>query len=404
MTLAGISAAYLRRHKLATLLNVALLACAVAAVTLVLLTTEQLESRLHRESYGVDLVVGPRGSQTQMILSSIYGLEVPSGGIPWSIAQEIGSQPGVASAIPLALADAYKDFRIIGTSHEYLSRYDASLTRGRVWEQPMEAIIGSGVYARLKLPLGATFVASHARGSDPADAHTDMPFRVVGVLSHTGSALDQAIVTGLESFWALHAREQVPAPGELVSEPPIDEGKTVSAILIRYASSDAAEALPRFVDSYSELQAVSPAEESARLFSAVSVGMDLMRGFAIVLMFTAGLSILVALYHGLNERRYDLAVMRTLGATRETVMALLLFEGILLSGVGAVLGMALGHLLTSMLGYALARVEQMAVTGWVWHSNEIWIAAATVLLGFIAALVPAWRAHEVDIAATLARG
>ena len=98
--------------------------------------------------------------------------------------------------------------------------------------------------------------------------------------------------------------------------------------------------------------------------------MDLLRGFALVLLISAALSIFIALYHGLNERRYDLAVMRTLGATRENIMSLLLFEGMLLAVVGAVLGLLLGHPLTSVLGFALRQAQQISVTGWTWYSAK----------------------------------
>ena len=404
MTLARISLAYLWRRKLSTTLNVALLAFGVAAVTLLMLTSAQLEERIYRDARGIDLVVGAKGSQTQIVLASIYALDVPTGYMRWSEAQQIARHKSVRTAIPMTLFDNYSGFRVVGTTHEYVTQYDAHVSEGRLWQEPMEAVLGADVAARFRPRIGSTFAPNHGLlhpgGTGP---HNDHPYKIVGILARTGTVIDQLVLTDLPSQWIIHP---VPERSEnaLVTEPPVDDGRTISALLIRYASAGAANDLPRFVNAFPNLQAASPAFETARLFAVVAVGMDLMRGFALVLMLSAALSIFIALYHGLNERRYDLAVMRTLGATRENIMALLIFEGVMLAAVGAVLGLVLGHILTSVLGFALRQAQQVSVTGWTWYAGELWIVGLALLVGVVTALVPAWRAHEVDIAGTLARG
>ena len=130
----------------------------------------------------------------------------------------------------------------------------------------------------------------------------------------------------------------------------------------------------------------------------------MLRGFALVLIFSAGLSVFIALYNALEERRYDLAIMRALGASPKKLMALLLFEGLLLALIGAALGLLLGHLLTEVLGYALKRANQPEVTGWVWRMSELWLVVVAVVVGVIAALLPAWRAYRTDVSRTLAQG
>jgi putative ABC transport system permease protein len=152
------------------------------------------------------------------------------------------------------------------------------------------------------------------------------------------------------------------------------------------------------------MQAASPAYETARLFSIIGVGTDVLRGFALVLVFSAALSVFIALYGALEERRYDLAIMRTLGASPLQLMALLLGEGMLLAGIGGVAGLLLGHLFTEITGMAMRAAQQGSITGLLWLPEEFIVLALAVAVGALAALIPAWRAYRTDIAGTLARG
>jgi len=175
-------------------------------------------------------------------------------------------------------------------------------------------------------------------------------------------------------------------------------------LLLQYASPLAAAMLPRQINSQSELQAASPAYETARLFRIVGVGVEALRAFAVILILAAGLSVFIALYTALEERRYDLAVMRTLGASPARLFGMLVVEGLVLAGLGALIGLGLGHLLTALLGAWLEAQQQYPVTGLQWRAEELWLVAFALLVGLAAALVPAWRAYRTDVAGTLAQG
>jgi putative ABC transport system permease protein len=403
LTLARISLAYLRTHKLGTTLTIALLALGVAAITLLLLTTAQLEQRLYRDARDIDLVVGPKGSRTQLVLSSIYGLDVPSGRIPWGAVQTLAAEPGVRTVIPVSLGDHYHGFRIVGTTRDYVEHYGARVEDGRLWQAPLEATIGADVAARVRASTESTFVASHGLQSTGGEPHAALPYRIVGVFARTGTLLDRLVLTDVASDWALHPQGTAGETG-LVTEPPTDDGRTISATLVKCTSESAAGNVAAIVNARDDLQAVSPRNEAARLLGIVALNVDLLKAFAAVLLLSAALTLFVALYHGLNERRYDVAVMRTLGATRANVMSLLLFEGMLLALVGAIVGIVLGHVLTSVLGFAMTRAQQFSVTGWSWRASELWIPVLALAIGAASAVVPAWRAREIDIAGTLARG
>ncbi|HEV8097075.1 MAG TPA: ABC transporter permease [Burkholderiales bacterium] len=392
MTLAGLSLAYLRARPLATALNLLLLALGVATITVLILVTEQLENRMGRDARGIDLVAGAKGSAMQLVLSAVFHLDAPTGNIPLAEANALAKQRFVKKAIPLALGDSYKSFRIVGSNHEYPAHYGARVADGRLWNAPMEATLGAEVAARAKLAVGAKFAGAHGLG-EGGDEHENEPYQVVGVLAPTGTVIDRLVLTSVESVWQVHEH------GASAGAP-----KELTALLIQYASPLAAATLPRMVNASSSLQAASPAYESARLFRMIGVGVDVLRAFGVVLMLAAGLSVFIALLNALEERRYDLAVMRMLGATPGRLMGLMLLEGSFLAVAGGIAGLGLGHLMTEALGAALRQAQQAAVTGWAWSDQEWWLLAASLGVGIFAALIPAWRAYRSDVAPVLAEG
>jgi putative ABC transport system permease protein len=216
---------------------------------------------------------------------------------------------------------------------------------------------------------------------------------VVGVLAPTGTVLDRLVLTSLESVWDIH-EHGAQSSGR----------KEITALLVQYASPLSAAMMPRQVNASATLQAASPAYESARLFRMIGVGADVLRAFGFVLVLVAGLSVFIALLNALEDRRYDLAVMRMLGASRAKLMGLMLLEGVALSALGGVAGVALGHLAAQALGVALKAAQQATVTGWAWDPREPWLLALAVGVGIAAALLPAWRAYRADVAPILAEG
>ena len=401
MNLATLSASYLRARPLNTALSVILLALGVATIVLLLLVVGQAEERMHRDARGIDLVVGAKGSPMQLMLAGIYHLDAPTGNIPLSAVALLSKNRMVKRAMPLALGDSWKSYRIVGAGKEYSEHYGANLSAGRFYEKPMEAVLGAEVAARTGTDVGATFKGAHGLGSEPGEEH-EGAYTVVGVLAKTGSVIDRLVLTPIESVWRVHEEHQ--GPQDDADRKALEEAREVTVVLVQYASPLAAATLPRQINSQSELQAASPAYETARLFSIVGVGIDALRGFAAVLILAAGLSVFIALYSALEERRYELAVMRTLGASPGKLFGLLMGEAFVLSLLGVVLGLLLGHALASILGAWLERQQHYPVTGLEWRSEELWVAGIALGVGVIAAIVPAWRAYRTDVSRTLARG
>jgi putative ABC transport system permease protein len=403
MNLPQISFAYLRAKPLATALNLLLLALGIATIAVLMLATRQLEERMTRDARGIDLVAGAKGSPMQLVLSAVFHLDAPTGNIALAHAAELARNRAVKRAIPVALGDSYRGFRIVGTNHDYPALYGARLAEGSLWAKPMEAVLGAQAARATGLRAGASFVAAHGVGASDGDDHDALPYRVTGILAPTGSVIDRVVLTSVESVWLVHEHfEPGDDPQKILDAMP-EEEKELTALLIQYASPLAAALLPRQVNA-GPLQAASPAYESARLFRMLGVGIEVLRAFGFVLVLTAGLSVFIALTNALEERRYDLAVMRMLGASRGKLMALLMLEGLTLAAAGALLGLALGHALTEVLGAALRAQQQVPVTGWSWAPEEGWLIALALGIGLLAALVPAWRASRAEVAPVLAEG
>lgn len=411
MTLSGLSFAYLRDRALNTGLNVLLLALGVATLVILLLFSAQLEGRFEKDAEGIDMVVGAKGSPLQLILSSIYHVDVPTGNIPLDTLTMLRKQPTVAEVIPLALGDSFRSFRIVGTEPGYPALYQAKLAEGRMFAKPYEVVIGSEVAARTGATLGQRFVGSHGMGDgDKASKHEETPFIVTGRLALTGTVIDRLILTRIESVWDVHgiahdAHDEADHDHEATAHDAAVQGDLepeVTALLVRFASPLAAVQLPNFINRQTQLQAAVPAVEVSRLLALVGIGIDAVRAFAVLLMLTAGLSIFVALLTALRQREGDMAMLRVIGASRAGIVGQIIAEGVILAAAGALLGVVLGHAVIGVAAGSFEELRQMGLSALHFEPAEAWIILAALAIGAIAALIPALRVFNADIAETLA--
>jgi putative ABC transport system permease protein len=315
----------------------------------------------------------------------------------------------VKSVIPLALGDSYRGFRIVGTSHGYAELYSAALASGDWWSNDFDMTLGATAAEFLKLKPGDKFASAHGLTTDGHD-HEKNQYVVKGIMVKTNTVLDNLMLTNIESVWKVHAedddilRQSVPAnPSPIV--PSIEKGDSVreiTSLLVRYRNPLAAIQLPRFVNNNSSMQAASPAFETARLFSLLGIGVEVLRGFAYVLILISGLSIFIALYNSLRERQYDMAIMRSMGGSRMKLFMGMLMEGTVLTFLGSLGGLAIGHAVLWLFTVSVEESEKAGITAAVFYSEEGYILIGSVLLGTFCSFIPAIQAYRTDIHKVLA--
>ncbi len=403
---------YLWASPLTTALNLLLLTLGLAAVTFVLRASAQVEGGLKRDLANIDLVVGAKGSPMQIMLAGVFHLDTPTGNIPLAALELLKQQPLVAQAVPLSLGDSFRGFRVVGTTPEYIAMYGATLGQGALWTRPLQAVLGAEVARTSGLKVGDRFAGSHGL-AEGGGAHGDHQFEVVGVLAGSGSVLDRLVLTDLASVWAVHDEHRADEKPHEDHEGHDDheaheahdahdeDRREITLALVRYRSPLAAVSLPRWVNAQDGLQSAAPALETARLMRLVGAGTEVLRGFGIVLLAAAGLSVWIALLHAVRARQGDLAMLRMLGAPASRVAALIATEALLLAALAAVLGLAAGHGLVAVLEHLLAERQSLRL-GALGMSEAEWLVPLLAGgLALLSAAWPAWRAYRLDVTTLL---
>ena len=399
---------YLKAKPLNTVLNIFLLALGIAVITVLLLFNNQLQEKIATNAKGIDLVVGAKGSPLQLILCNIFHIDFPTGNIKVSEAERIAKNRLVKHAIPMALGDSYNGYRIVGTNHDYIDLYKVTIASGELWSKTLDVTLGSTVARLSGLAIGDTFVSAHGLTSD-GHAHEENKYHVTGILNSSETVIDNLILTNVESIWRVHEELH-----DSISKPPLhpssiipsiekgDSVKEITSILIQYRNPLAVIQLPRFINSNSNLQAASPAFETARLFSILGIGVEVMRGFAYVLITISGLSIFIALYNSLKERQYDLAIMRSMGASRGILFVSIILEGSFLTIIGSIVGLVIGHGVLWLFTILVVESQKAGVTANVFYTTEVYIVAGSFILGILCSVIPAVQAYRTDIHKVLA--
>jgi len=434
---------------LSTSLSVILFALGVGLVSLLLLLKDQMEENFDNNLAGVDLVVGAKGSPLQLILSSMYHIDAPTGNISIKEARPFlnPKHPLIEEAVPLSMGDNYRNYRIVGTTTNILNWYGAKVEEGRIWKRNFEVVIGAKVANDLGKQLGDTFKSSHGTTTDEGVdmEHEDAEsFEVVGILNPTGTVIDQLILTTPQSFWLVHGHGEADTPAQEAEEHEHEDHKghdhdheghdhsehdhehhtagmqasttpaelmkaeddqEITSVLVKFKGHNyQALNMQRNINENTDLQAATPAIEINRLFSLVSTIEDILRALAVIIIFVSALSIFISLYSSLRDRRYELALMRVMGSGRSNLFLLIILEGLLLAFIGCVVGLILGHGGMHFLALAMEESYRYSFSGLKFLQLEWMLVSGALVIGFLASLLPAIQASQTDISETLAEG
>ncbi|GAA4197283.1 ABC transporter permease [Pedobacter jeongneungensis] len=401
MNIFKISSKNLVRNKLTTILNIILVAFGVGILSILFLASNQIGNKLEKNAKDIDLVVGAKGSPLQLILSSIYHIDYPTGNIPARDAYQLAHNPMVKRAVPLALGDNYNGYRIVGTDSTFNHLYGLSVEKGNFWQKDLEVTIGSTVAFGSKLKIGDSFFGAHGLTGN-GDIHKQHAYVVKGILKPQGNITDNLILTNIGSVYKMHEEKHEETHHSSPTEAKEINDKQITALLIQYKSPMSVILFPRMVNQSTNMQAASPAMESARLFSLIGVGIDTLQWFAVLIMAIAALSIFISLYNAMKERKYDLAVMRCLGASKPKLFFLVMFEGILVTLIGACFGLVIGHIALEVIG-TYQESSQAKLTGLTAVPQEVYLIWIGLFIGALASLIPAMQIYKVDIAQTLTK-
>jgi putative ABC transport system permease protein len=411
----SLALAYLRDRPLTTVLNVLLLAVAVAMLVLLLQLGTQTGARFERDARGIDLVVGAKGSPLQLIQSAVFHIDQPMGNIPLESLARLRGDPGVARVVPLALGDNFRGYRIVGTDAGFVALYGTSLAQGRAFTAPMEAVLGAEVARATGATIGQKFVGSHGIADEDGQdqVHNHAPFVTVGILAPTGGVADRLILTSVESVWQVHGIESHhEEPGAHDHHAGHDHANEtgpdalepeLTALLVTYRNAAAAMRLPAMINRQSALQAAVPATETARLLDLVGASLEAIRLFAWLLAATGGLAIFVALIGIVRAREGDLALLRVMGAGRAQVFGTVMLEGVLTALSGAVLGWVAAHGLIMAARAQYPTLAELGFAPWQPLPAELAVLAGVIGIGALAALIPAIGVYRLDPARVLAR-
>ena len=393
-----------------------LIVFSIALSTALLLGIERVRTQV-RESFvqavsGTDLVAGARGSGLQLVLYAVFHIGGATNNMGWESAQRIAQRNDVAWTIPLSLGDFHKGFPVVATTADFFSHYQyrgrtpLRFAVGSQFEGIFDVVLGAEVATVKHYAPGDRLVLSHGNGSSRLALHADKPFTVCGVLAPTGTPVDRGLYISLAAMEAIHIDWQggAPVPGFHVRPDQVTrfnlEPKNITALLIGLKSRARVFAAQREINAYPQeaLMAVMPGVAMDQLWSLLRSGENALRVISWLVTVTGLAGLVAVILAGLGERRRELAILRAAGASPADITALLAIEAMFIVLSGALVGIialaaliaAAGPLLTARYGVSIT-LSQPGHGEWM-------LLCGIVGTGFVAGLIPAWRAYRISLA------
>jgi len=394
---------------LSSSISLALLVLGVGIISLLLQLNTLIKDQMDNNLRGIDMVVGAKGSPLQLILSSVYHIDSPTGNISLAEAETISNNRMVGSSIKILYGDNYKGFRIVGAEKKFIELYKGVIKEGKDWDNPYEVLVGSKVYEKLKINLGDELISSHGL-RETGQSHDEGTFKVVGLLKPSNSVIDQLIITSPQSVWDIHEthdHDEHENENEHENEHEHEhehehDNREITAMLIKFKSPMNIIQFPRQINENTNLQAAVPSYEISRLFKLFGFGIETLSYLAYLIIIVSGFSLFINLFNSMRERKYEMALIRTLGASRFQLSTMIIFESLVLTISGFILGllfsrfgvMFVSSLMEESINYNLNSLKIL--------NEEYWLLGLSVLIGVVSSLIPAIQVYKMNISKILA--
>ncbi|MCP4674487.1 MAG: FtsX-like permease family protein [Deltaproteobacteria bacterium] len=402
---------YLSSRKLATAVSIASIGLCLLLVGSVSLVNFALKKAAVESTIRYPLIVGPEGaSSVQLIFSTIFHIDKPTGTIPFAVYQEIVKDKRVVDAYPIAVADSLESYVIVGTNNEFLDDLNVGVSSGELDVRKIgNTVLGSEVAERTELRVGDTFRSSHGMiAAEGADAHDELEYTVTGILNSTGGPEDAAVYSSYEAVWLSHGEETDHNEQEHEHE---HEGNDkyhlgqgmITAVLVRTSNPVYTAMLEREYTLKSGTQAVDTGRAIRRIISYVNKGERIIETFLVITLVIAMAMILVTLIMSLNDRRKELALLRSLGVGRMTIALIVMIEALVITVSGAILGIGGGHVAIWWGQAYIQRAIGASVEPWIWTSLEGFAVLAALVAGQLLALIAMIWIYRMNLVEEVAR-
>ena len=386
---------------LSSSISLALLVLGVGIISLLLQLNTLIKDQMDNNLRGIDMVVGAKGSPLQLILSSVYHIDSPTGNISLTEAETISNNRMVGSSIKILYGDNYKGFRIVGAEKKFIELYKGVIKEGKDWDNPYEVLVGSKVYEKLKINLGDELISSHGL-RETGQSHDEGTFKVVGLLKPSNSVIDQLIITSPQSVWDIHETHDHDEHENENEHEHEHDNREITAMLIKFKSPMNIIQFPRQINENTNLQAAVPSYEISRLFKLFGFGIETLSYLAYLIIIVSGFSLFINLFNSMRERKYEMALIRTLGASRFQLSTMIIFESLVLTISGFILGllfsrfgvMFVSSLMEESINYNLNSLKIL--------NEEYWLLGLSVLIGVVSSLIPAIQVYKMNISKILA--
>lgn len=399
MSLPHMAWRYLWTRPLVTLLTVIGIALGVTLIAGVLTLRRETERTFQREAALFDIVVGAKGSPLQLVLSTVYHLDMPTGNVPYALYEKLKANPRMEIAIPIGLGDNYQGYRIVGTEPHIFDLSDQggderffNLQEGRKFAQDFEVVIGQQVAQTTGLKVGQSFNGTHGLVTTlGSEEHGEFPYHVVGILKPTGTAQDRAIFGTLGAIWKIHDAEAAEHQSiQGTAAPKEAPPREVTAVLVRLKARGLRLWVADDVRKNTEGMPAIPVNEILRLYQNVLEPMQrILLTVAGAVVVVACLTVLTTLYQSAERRRRDVAIIRCLGGKRYEVAMLMLLEAALLALTGIIAGWLLGHGLLMAGAEIIRQRAGLMINPWSIDAVEVKAVGLVMICGIAAGLVPA---------------